>query len=550
MKLTYLGHAGFLIETPLCLLPIDPWLSSTGAYDAAWFQYPCNHQIEQPLLERLTTTSKPLYIYISHEHQDHYDLEFLKKVVDLNPHFILPKFSTPTFRAIIDTFSSDKITFLSNKGVFHGEDFSATLFLEESGVNRDSAILVESQGFSFLNLNDCKIFDKLNYFQKTHIDVFTTQFSGATWHPICYEYDRDSYDRISIDKRLRKFKNVAQAIKVLQPSIFIPSAGPCCFLDPDLFHLNSIENGIFPTAEEFLDWLNQHPDLEDTRNILLLPGDSLKLPNGQIEAIEQPLNYHSLSKEDYLWQYYLQVKNKTEILKNMGVKAEPLQVFENLGVELRLKCQIFGITDLEDRCLYFGLTELTDLFWKVDLQKQTVEVNEQILDREFYSIVAPAWQVERALKREIHWEDFCLSFRSRLKRVPDLYSTVWNLFLFRNSDELTWAAQSLQQLDREQSRVRISCPETAKQWEIKQHCPHQGADLSHACLEEGRYLICPRHGWKFDLENAGKLATGGNFSIDAKPQSDGWNGVTVVEVLEKAQTALAAKHTNVLGNLV
>jgi UDP-MurNAc hydroxylase len=537
MKLTYLGHAGFLIETPLCLLLLDPWLSSTGAYDAAWFQYPCNHQLEQPLLERLAATNKPLYIYISHGHQDHYDLEFLKKVVDLNPHFILPKFTTPTFRAIVDTFLLDKIVFLANEEVFDRDDFSVTLYLEESGINRDSAILVESQGQSFLNLNDCKIFDKINYFQHQKIDVFTTQFSGATWHPICYEYDRASADLISIDKRLRKFKNVAQAIKILQPAIFIPSAGPCCFLDPDLFHLNSIENGIFPTAEEFLNWLHQHLDLENTQNMLLLPGDSLKLPNGELEAIDQPLDYHSLTKEDYLFQYYQQVKNKIEIL-TVSMTADPLQVFENLGVELSLKCQIFGITDLEDRCLYFGLTELTDRYWKVDLQQQTVSVSEQILDREFYSIVAPAWQVERVLKHEIHWEDFCLSFRSRLRRVPDLYSTVWNLFLFRNADELTWAAQSLQQLDRASSRVRISCPETAKQWEIRQHCPHQGADLAHACVEEGRYLICPRHGWKFDLENAGKLATGGKFSIKATPQ------------LEQARTALAAKHINVLGNLV
>jgi predicted dehydrogenase len=35
-----------------------------------------------------------------------------------------------------------------------------------------------------------------------------------------------------------------------------------------------------------------------------------------------------------------------------------------------------------------------------------------------------------------------------------------------------------------------------------------------------------------------------------RPKSDGWNGVAVVDVLERAQTALAAKHINVLGNLV
>lgn len=35
-----------------------------------------------------------------------------------------------------------------------------------------------------------------------------------------------------------------------------------------------------------------------------------------------------------------------------------------------------------------------------------------------------------------------------------------------------------------------------------------------------------------------------------RPKSDGWNGVAVVEVLERAQIALAVKHNHVLGSLV
>lgn len=516
MKVTYLGHAGFLVETPLSLFLIDPWLTSQGAYHAAWFQYPCNHHIEQPLLASLRTANKSLYVYISHEHQDHYDVEFLSKILDFNPYFILPRFSTKAFEFLTHLYPSNQISFLRDEKTYQGEDFAVTIFLEESGLNRDSAILVNCQKFSFLNLNDCKIFDRIHNLKTTKIDIFSTQFSGATWHPICYDYEQEDHQKISVNKRLQKFKNVAKALEFLQPSIFIPSVGPCCFLDDNLFHLNFDTNGIFPTAEEFINWLEENTKLKDTQNIHLLPGDSLTLPNLEIEVTEQLFDYRNRPKEEYLLDYQKNVDKSIQLLYYKYSQTEPIAVFKSLGRELQLKCQALGVTTIENRCLYFGLNELPNLFWKVDLLKQKVAEIHEIQEQEFYSITVPAWQVERVLNREIHWEDFCLSFRARLQRIPDTYSIIWNLFLFRNPDELTWAAKSLEMLEQKNSRVSVVCPTTAKQWEINQYCPHQGADLSNACVEEGKYLICPRHGWKFNLEEDGKLTPNGKFSVNAK----------------------------------
>ena len=517
MKVTYLGHAGFLVETPLCLFLMDPWLSSRGAYNAAWFQFPCNHHIEQPLLERLRNSHKSLYVYISHEHQDHYDLDFLRQILPFKPIFVLPNFSTKAFEFITDNIPSNKVFFLNDQQILEQKDFSITIFLEESGVNRDSAILFQFQELSFLNLNDCKIFDRIHHYSNQQIDIFTTQFSGATWHPICYEYGQESYQYISSNKRLRKFKNVARALEVLQPKIFIPAAGPCCFLDEDLFHLNFEDNSIFPTAEEFLDWLDKNTLLDKTRNFHLLPGDSLTLPNFQLQVTEQLFEYQNRSKQEYLLDYKNEVNKAIEFLYKKYGNTNPISVFKVLGLELKSKCKAVGKITTESRCLYFGLKEIPNLFWKINLFHQTVEKTNEIQEKEFYSIIAPAWQVERILNHEIHWEDFCLTFRARLQRVPDNYSIIWNLFLFRNSSELTWAAKSLKMLEQKNNaRIYIACPNTGKQWEINRYCPHQGADLSNSCVEEGQYLICPRHSWKFDLEQEGKLTPNGNFSVNSK----------------------------------
>lgn len=79
MLITYLGHAGFCIETESIVIVMDPWLSEYGAFDSSWFQYPKNHHMAQYVRELMSNTPKDKYIYISHEHQDHFDLEFLTR---------------------------------------------------------------------------------------------------------------------------------------------------------------------------------------------------------------------------------------------------------------------------------------------------------------------------------------------------------------------------------------------------------------------------------------------------------------------------------------
>ena len=40
MQFSYLGHAGFVVETEDAIVIMDLWLSPAGAFDASWFQLP------------------------------------------------------------------------------------------------------------------------------------------------------------------------------------------------------------------------------------------------------------------------------------------------------------------------------------------------------------------------------------------------------------------------------------------------------------------------------------------------------------------------------
>ena len=54
-----------------------------------------------------------------------------------------------------------------------------------------------------------------------------------------------------------------------------------------------------------------------------------------------------------------------------------------------------------------------------------------------------------------------------------------------------------------------------KNYEIDRYCPHNGADLKDARIDNQGHLICPRHSWLFNLQNKGECTTA-DASLHAK----------------------------------
>ena len=89
--LKFLGHAGFMYETKNEMLLMDPWMSKEGAFDSSWYQFPSNHSLGDEIRNEIESTEKEVYIYISHEHKDHFDVPFLKTLNLSKINFITPK---------------------------------------------------------------------------------------------------------------------------------------------------------------------------------------------------------------------------------------------------------------------------------------------------------------------------------------------------------------------------------------------------------------------------------------------------------------------------
>jgi UDP-MurNAc hydroxylase len=514
MRITFLGHAGFCVETASTILITDPWLSPMGAFDSAWFQYPRNHHLAAYVQEKLADYRKERFLYVSHEHKDHLDLPFLNSIACRDFTLVLPDFRRRYLRAAFADYRCKNVVYCADGGGVQVPDGSITLYLDDSELNRDSAMLLKAAGRSFLNLNDCRIFDALPRIGRTEgpIDVFACQFSGAGWHPTCYDYPRATYEAIAKRKMMAKFMSVAQGIKTLKPGVYLPSAGPPCFLDPMLFHLNFEEVNIFPRAHTLLEFLERRLSGTSTAWFDLMPGDVLDVESRSL-AYEAPVRVGPHNHAEYVKAYAADYEeffadrqrryagsngNWNGSGRNGGGDGELL---ERLRTALSEKLEQLTLHDRVRTPVYFRLGDRSDKMLRLDFPRKAVEYASTIAESDFYSISTPSWEVERILDGKITWDDFSLTFRMRLDREPDVYQTVVQGFLRLEPEDMNWFCAKLLNIEGRQERIIVEAD--GSRYAVDRYCPHQGGDLSWGWVEDGRFLTCPRHQWQFDLESGG-----------------------------------------------
>ncbi len=299
MKVTYLGHAGLQLATAKATVLVDPWFSPEGAFQASWFQYPDNSHLVAPAL------FTPTIMVISHEHLDHVDPWFLAHVPSHVP-VIIPRYPSPVlrqkilsagFRDIIETGFWERADLPGGGRIF--------FVPEESPVNHDAAVVIQADGHTLVNMNDARLSPvRLREIRATvggRIGVLCLQGAGASWYPMCYDYADARREELSRSKRLAKLQYIARAIKVVDPVMVLPFAGPPCFLDPELVrHNREMESGIFPDQRQICDWLAEHGI---TNAHTLMPGDGWDLESKTKDADPTWAGFSPTERGAYLAEY-------------------------------------------------------------------------------------------------------------------------------------------------------------------------------------------------------------------------------------------------------
>ncbi|MPY91951.1 MAG: Rieske 2Fe-2S domain-containing protein [Acidimicrobiia bacterium] len=499
MFIEYLGHAGFTVSQGSTVLLIDPWPSPSGAFDGAWFQLPCNHHLASATIAQLTG-ARHRHIYVSHEHQDHFDAAFLTRLVPLQPTVLVPRFRVAGFGDALRSLGFEQVVELADEDMVEAGDLRLRLFVDDGALNRDSAILVDDGQSRFLDLNDCKIYDRMHHIRERFgpVDILACQFSGASWHPVCYEYPEAAYRHVSRRKRLGKFRSVGEALALLGPRRYFPSAGPACFLDPDLLALNFEEEGIFPSSADIATFLRKGAVAAEVDEIM--PGDVFDAALDCF-TVRGPVRLTEVMRRPYIEDYARRMATTVERLKRTCPPATAAEILDGLLVALAEKLQHFAPSSSLAHDLYVGLFELPDRFVHVDLGRRCAVMASALPEDGFDRVLLPAWQVERLLDGAIGWADLTLTFRARIRRVPDQYNTLVNGFIVAEPHELADLVARVEAFRSSVERVVVEVD--GAPYEINRSCPHQGADLSYGWEDAGHW-VCPRHGWRFDLESGGR----------------------------------------------
>jgi UDP-MurNAc hydroxylase len=246
VRVTYYGQACTLIEVEGRKILTDPWLTE-GAFAGTWFH---THLLSDVGVSPRTARDADIdFLFLSHEHEDHFDPCTLREFRRDLP-VLICRFPTPRFYHEVTKLGfTDVRQLTSGEPLDLGDGVKVTVFQSAEYTN-DSAILVEGEGIRVFNETDCKLeYADLARIGQQGVDIGFYMFSGANWYPMMYDYPPGVMQQQIRRRRANLLKSLVQRIRVTRPRLAVPSAGPCSVLEPERLWLNSEEHGIFIDPE-------------------------------------------------------------------------------------------------------------------------------------------------------------------------------------------------------------------------------------------------------------------------------------------------------------
>ena len=509
MRVEFIAQAGVKIHTAHGTILCDPWFNP--AYYAAWFPYPRNDTLDYAALGDTD------FLYISHLHRDHFDPQWLAQYCRKDATVILPAYPLPELEmALRELGFTSFIRTVSGVPVQHE---GLTLVVESltaptDGPIGDSALLVDDGEERLLNLNDSRPTDPDRLLVQGPIDICLLQFSGAIWYPMVYELPAKAREALSRKKRAAQLTRAARYVELIAPRVVIPSAGPPCFLDDELFAWNDVHNAddsIFPDQRFMVQRLND----EGHQAVLMLPGSVGAFDSDGMFRVKHLSGVSSVQdvfadKEAYLrryaadWAERLAAEKqgwagpRTDLLPELKEWFEPLmalgpRVCDGIGSVVRLQTDDDSLLlDFPDRSVIADDGREVDFRFTIPrllLDHLIRTKTDDWVNSLFLSLRFSAWR--RGAYNDYLYTWFkCLS-TARIQYAEGFYAE-------NGPTEGTFDLNG---------------------WQVQRRCPHMKADLTRFGTSDKTTLTCSIHGWQWDLAT-GRCLTSDGHPLFARPQSD------------------------------
>lgn len=495
MRATSIGHAGILIETEFGSITCDPWFDP--AFFASWFVFPRNDQLSRDLLSRIENAD---YLYISHLHADHLDDSWLATHMSRDTTVLIPGFPTRELERHIRALGFNNIIRTVDREELNLGGMTVAIHVETSitdGPGGDSTLMVSDGHTRLFNQNDCRTTDLDALRQHGPVDLHWLQYSGAIWYPMVYEETPERMRELIDAKVDSQFTRSLKYVDEINAKAVVPSAGPPCFLDPELFQFNMItgdELSIFPDQMSFLSKLTA----AGRNGLLAIPGTEIEIsPQGctvQHPIAEADVQAIFTDKLGYLTRYQsdwapwlAQAKASwhpptTNLLQTLKAWWEPLLA---MAPTLRSAVGANCLMRIGHLSIIIDFTAGEIREFKDEPYRFRFEIQRELVE----TVVA---------NRAVDWSNaLFLSCRFRAWRDGAFNEYLYNFFKSLSVERMRRAEA--------EARRKLDPPNGSEEIElggyiVERACPHRQADLSVFGEVEGQTLICTLHGWRFDLE--------------------------------------------------
>jgi UDP-MurNAc hydroxylase len=490
VRITCLGHAGLHIETRFGSILCDPW--TNPAYFDSWFVFPDNSELDWDRYGQAD------YLYVSHLHRDHFDPVLLTEHVSRSATVLLPDYPVPDLREELERLGFTRFWTLGNGQIVERDGLRLmiqALQAPADGPLGDSLLAVGDGTANVLNQNDARPVDLDPIHAFGPFDAHFLQFSGAIWWPWTYELPEAAKRSFGTAKRANGLDRAARYVRAVGARYVVPSAGPPCFLDDELFYLNDAtgdDANTFPDQTVFLSYLAEQ-GLAGAK--LLVPGAALEIDGGN-SRVHWPAGLAEgmrpfTDKARYLRDYADRMRPRIEADKRQWVAPD----MDVLG---ELKSWFEPLLELADHIRAgVGGPVLLQITGEepivIDFPAGQVRRHDGEPCR--YQFTIDGRLVRRLIAdHEVDWvNSLFLSLRFRARRVGPYNEYLYTFFKCLAPARVMYAEGWYAKEQGDEADIRLDG------WVMQRRCPHLQGDLSRFGKIDGTTLTCTMHGWQFDL---------------------------------------------------